>query len=136
MVVIVAATGFLVARHIYVKKRRSHPFVCPLNFDCHAVVSSSYSKVLGIPLEVIGMLYYAIIALSYLIFLILPEIDRDIYGQAVMFISVFAFLFSLYLTYIQAVKIKEWCSWCLFSAFLCTLIFFAVLGLSLVPSVA
>jgi hypothetical protein len=31
--------GFLVARHIYKEKRADRPLICPMHFDCNAVVS-------------------------------------------------------------------------------------------------
>ena len=46
-----------------------------------------------------------------------------------MIITVMATLFSFYLTYIQASKLKEWCTWCLISALLCSIIFLASLAL-------
>jgi uncharacterized membrane protein len=131
VVIVAALAGFLIAYHIRHKKQEPKPFVCPLNFDCHAVVNSDYSKILGVPLELIGMAYYAIVALSYTVFAYWPSLAHPLYVQAVMYVSVFAFLFSLYLTYVQAVKLKQWCTYCLFSASMCTVIFLAVLRISL-----
>ncbi|MEX2054859.1 MAG: hypothetical protein WD972_01630, partial [Candidatus Andersenbacteria bacterium] len=42
---------------------------------------------------------------------------------ATVLVSTSAFLFSLYLTFIQGVTLRQWCTWCLCSAALCTLIF-------------
>ena len=42
-----------------------------------------------------------------------------------------AFLFSLYLTFIQGFVLREWCEWCLVSAFLCAAIF--ILALRSIP---
>lgn len=58
--------GFLVARHIYKhKKPNQTPLVCPLKFDCDTVVHSDYSKVFGIPVEILGMIYYALLSVAY-----------------------------------------------------------------------
>lgn len=44
-------------------------------------------------------------------------------------LSLVAFLFSAYLTFIQAFTLRQWCTWCLISAGLCTLIFaLAIVG--------
>lgn len=127
-----AGAGFLVAWHIHRKKQEPHPFVCPLHFDCHRVVTSPWSEVLGIPLEFLGMAYYSLVALSYLVFLAFPRYQSVGYGEAVLFVTIFAFFFSLYLTYIQAVRLRQWCSWCLMSAFFCAVIFIGVLSLSII----
>ena len=123
ILIFVAFAGFLLASHIFRKKRVKQPMVCPLNSNCEAVINSRFSTLLGIPLEIIGMLYYAITALSYGLFLILPNIITTQLTFITLVITTFAFLFSLYLTFIQAFAIKEWCVWCLTSAFFCTIIF-------------
>ena len=131
LVILAALTGIFVAQHIRHKKKTG-PFVCPLKFDCHTVVNSDYSKLLGIPVELIGMGYYAIIAASYSVFILFPEYATDEYTLGVLIVTVIAFLFSMYLTGVQAFKLKQWCSLCLFSACMCTVIFAAVLTLALV----
>ncbi len=55
--------GFFVARHIHEhKKVGKKPLVCPMKFDCASVVHSDYSKLLGVPLEVLGMFYYGLVS--------------------------------------------------------------------------
>lgn len=130
VIILAAIAGFYIAYRIRHKKKKG-PFVCPMNFDCHTVVTSEYSKVLGIPLEFIGMTYYALVAVSYSLFLALPELKVAVlYTQSVLVLSIAAFLFSMYLTAIQAFKLKQWCTYCLFSAGMCTIIFLAVMMLS------
>jgi uncharacterized membrane protein len=41
----------------------------------------------------------------------------------VLIFSITAFVFSLYLTYIQGFVIRDWCEFCLISAFMSTIIF-------------
>ena len=125
IIIVIGIIGFVLSKHIRNKKKKSadQPFVCPLNFDCHTVVTSKYSKFLGVPLDIWGMLYYGFIVASYVSFFIKPELRADMFIYFVMAISLVAFIISLYLTFVQAFRLKEWCSWCLFSASLCTLIF-------------
>jgi uncharacterized membrane protein len=123
-IVIIGAglAGFLIARHIRAKKKEQKPFVCPLQFDCHKVVTSDYSKFLGIPLELWGMAYYAFIIVAYSSFLVSPGLKTSSVVYFIMVLTAFSFLFSVYLTAIQAFRLRQWCSWCLFSAALCTVI--------------
>ena len=131
IVILAALTGIFVAQHIRHKKKTG-PFVCPLKFDCHTVVNSDYSKILGIPVEIIGIGYYVIIAVSYGLFVLLPDYATNEYTLGVLIVTVLAFLFSMYLTGVQAFKLRQWCSLCLFSACMCTIIFASVLTLALV----
>ncbi len=119
-IVLVALGGFAIAFYIRRKKTRAETLICPLHSNCETVIHSPYSTFLGWPLELWGMFYYALVTLSYIFFVLLPVI---------LWLTVFAFLFSLYLTYIQAVKLREWCTWCLISALFCSIIFLASLAI-------
>lgn len=129
IILFAAFAGILLAGYIFHKKRRREHFVCPVGFKCEAVVWSEYSTFFGIPLEVLGLIYYAAVAATYGLFLVLPSLASPQLALGIFLASVFAFLFSIYLTFIQAFALKEWCTWCLTSAGLCTVIFAsAVLG--------
>ncbi|KKR78864.1 MAG: hypothetical protein UU24_C0023G0011 [Candidatus Nomurabacteria bacterium GW2011_GWA2_40_9] len=117
-------SGFLVARHIYKHKHSEEaPLVCPVRFDCATVVHSDYSKFMGIPVEFLGMVYYAFVCLSYLAFLFLPYAMPNALIGVMAFASVTGFLFSIYLIAVQIFILKKGCSWCFVSAFICILIF-------------
>ncbi len=127
---LLGTTGFLLSRHIWHSKRQSAPLVCPLNGKCENVIHSKFSKLFGIPLEIIGMLYYGLIAVFYLLYSFSPQTLPVYASYIIMGITVTAFVFSIYLTLLQAVVIRSWCTWCLFSAGLCTLIFLLVFFIS------
>jgi len=122
-IILAGATGFYVANHIRLKKQDTNPFMCPLNFRCDRVVRSNYARIIGIPLEFLGMVYYGLIMGGYTLFLLLPHLRSETVVYAVMVVSTAAFGFSIYLTLVQAFKLKEWCSLCLISALLCSIIF-------------
>ncbi len=129
LIIFVAFGGFLIAFYIRHKKRNKEVLVCPLESNCENVVHSQYSKLWGIPLEVLGLCYYAVVAVAHALFLIYPAFNH---GQAVivvMGVTAVAILFSLYLTFIQASRLREWCTWCLLSALFCAVIFLASLSL-------
>jgi uncharacterized membrane protein len=116
--------GFLVAGHIYRKKKMvaAGPFTCPLNFDCAKVVTSRFSRLAGVPFEIWGMAYYGFIVASYGVLIFFPNFKTEEFSYGVFTTSIFAFLVSLYLTFVQAFRIREWCSWCLLSALFSTII--------------
>ncbi|KKR62571.1 hypothetical protein A2643_01150 [Candidatus Nomurabacteria bacterium RIFCSPHIGHO2_01_FULL_39_220] len=131
IIFILGVCGFLVAKHIRNHKTKNTPLVCPINFDCHTVVHSDYAKFLGMPVEVFGMVYYAVVSLAYLFFILMPDSLRG--GLNILQIdlvvlliimSLVAFLFSAYLIAVQIFILKKGCSWCIVSAFICLCIFF------------
>jgi uncharacterized membrane protein len=115
--------GFLVAKHIRNHKIKNTPLVCPIRFDCHTVVHSDYSRFLGIPVEVLGMIYYGLVSLSYLFFIFMPGIMPITLVNFLIAATLIAFLFSLYLIAVQIFILKKGCSWCIVSAFISALIF-------------
>lgn len=115
--------GFMLAFYIRHKKLSSEKLVCPIGSDCDAVVHSEYSRFFGIPVELLGVLYYGLAAISYGIFLAAPYLVSSSLLFAVLVITTAALLFSLYLTFIQAFVLRQWCTWCLTSAGLCAIIF-------------
>ncbi|MEX1997562.1 MAG: vitamin K epoxide reductase family protein [Candidatus Andersenbacteria bacterium] len=119
--------GIFLAGYIRYKKIKHQVLVCPLNSNCEAVTHSEFSTFLGIPVELLGIAYYLLITISYTLFLFVPSLATINVVFASVIISTGAFLFSLYLTFIQAFSLKQWCTWCLMSASLCTIIFITAL---------
>ena len=132
LIVAAALIGLTITINIYKKKHTKKPLVCPFNADCDSVITSDFSSFMGIGLEIYGMIYYGFVALAYSSLILFPSLQ----GEMTMFIlsgmAIGAFLFSAYLTFIQAFVIKIWCSWCLMSAGISTAIFiFAMIGISI-----
>lgn len=113
----------MISFYIRHKKASREVLVCPLNSNCEEVIHSDFSKFFGIPVEILGLLYYGFIAASYGIILALPGFAPPYFHYGLVLASAAAFLFSLYLTFIQAFTLREWCTWCLTSAMLSTIIF-------------
>lgn len=127
LIVFVSFAGFLLSFYIRHKKQSHEILVCPIGSDCDAVIHSEYSFFLGMPVEMLGLFYYAVMGSSYGIFLIQPGLVSPLVLFLVLILSAFAFLFSLYLTSIQAFVLKQWCTWCLTSAGFCLIIFISAL---------
>lgn len=123
IIIFIAFAGFLLASYIRHKKTAQESLTCPLNFKCENVIWSKYSRFLGIPVEILGLFYYGAISVFYGLALIFPNILIEPLIIAVFLASAAAFAFSIYLTLVQAIILKEWCSWCLVSAGFCLAIF-------------
>jgi len=122
VIFVLAVIGFFIARHIYTHKQKGKALVCPMRFDCNAVVHSDYSKFLGIPLEVLGMFYYGAASLFYAYLILHGEMSTPLISLAVA-LALGAFLMSVYLLLIQIFVLRKGCFWCAVSAFLSILIF-------------
>lgn len=130
----IALGGFLIAMFLLNKKQtHAQRFVCPLRGNCAEVIHSEFSKFMGVPVELLGVMYYASMVVGH--GLIIASIE--VFGWLEPYLlpaSTVAFLFSLYLTFIQIVVLKKICTWCLLSATFCFSIFFMAMigGLELV----
>ncbi len=127
ILIFIAFAGFVLAFYIAQKKNSPKPLICPLRSNCTQVITSDYSKFLGVPVERLGLLYYAFIALTHGFFLVHPELLNENISFILIVLSSTAFLFSLYLIAVQAFALKQWCTWCLLSAFFCLSIFLLTL---------
>lgn len=111
--------GYLTANYYY-----RVPLACTVLQGCEQVTTSQYAVVYGIPVALAGALYYL-----FLFLLSIYVIDRQ-RVSVLRFLSrltVFGFLASLWLTYVQFYLLEAWCQYCILSAITSTLLF--VLGI-------
>jgi len=104
----------------------AHPMVC-MGGGCDAVRASAYSHLGGLPVPVYGIVMYAFLAFLIFLYPLLPVSTARLSENAVALISGVAFLFSVYLTGIEAFALHSWCLWCVLSALLVTAIFILAL---------
>ncbi len=124
----IAFSGFLVAFFIFQEKKMKRPLVCPLKANCELVIHSDYSHFFGIPVEILGMIYYSSVALLHAGLILYPFSFPEQVVSFMAAVTVFSFLFSLYLVFIQVFVIKQWCSWCMSSAVFSIIIFIVTLA--------
>ena len=83
-------------------------------FNCDAVLNSKYSELAGIPIAWLGLAVYLI--LGAIILLWRRNAFLREYGSLLAFgLGLFAWLFSMWLVYVQAVLLGALCPWCLFA---------------------
>src|SRR6188474_2664058 len=85
---------------------------CTIVHGCSEVLSSPYAVVAGIPLAAVGAAaYFTVFSLAILTLFGYPKASR------VLTVLVIAMFFvSLWLIYLQAFVIREFCQYCLLSA--------------------
>lgn len=105
--------------------------VCGPVGDCNTVQQSAYARLFGIlPIGILGIIGYVLIMLAWV---------GARFGQgklaacahlALLGLTAFGVLFSIYLTFLEPFVIGATCAWCLTSAIIMT----ALLWLSLAPA--
>ena len=80
---------------------------------CERVQSSRWAELAGVPVAVLGLAGYVAILASFA----LPEEQGAL---AAAFLSLVGFGFSVWLTYVEIVKIDAICQWCVASAVIMT----------------
>jgi uncharacterized membrane protein len=121
---VVLALAILISGYLSYLKLDNTPAVCLTGgaFDCGTVLNSSYSELAGIPIAWLGLA----VNLTVTALLLLENRVAFLreYGVTLVFgIVLFAFLFSVYLVYIQAAIIQAFCPWCLTHEALITILF-------------
>lgn len=101
------------------------PLICGPGMleGCNAVAQSPYSKLLGIPLAMYGVLFYA---LTLMIALAITFFSRRSLPRYLLIITGGGALASVYFLFVQFFLIKALCVYCLLSA----VISFALIALS------
>ena len=123
IMIVVAFGGLSIANLIHHKRKYGHQLVCPIGTDCDPVIYSKYSRLFRVPLETVGAIYYTIVVLTYATFQVTPDLHSPGAALVLLELTTVALLFSIYLTCVQAFALKQWCTWCLFSAIICLIIF-------------
>lgn len=114
-----ALIGFLDAIYLTVSHYTGH-INCSVISGCQEVLLSPYSKILGIPLALLGALYYLFIIINSLLY-----IDNQNKWSRIFlsYLPIFSFVFSLYLLYLMIFIINALCQYCLLSAGTSTILF-------------
>lgn len=97
--------------------------VCTVVHGCETVQKSHYGKILGIPISVPGVALYVVLTASALGWLFDFRGQRRLFTAIAFNAALFGFLFSAYLTYLEAFVINAWCIYCIASALILTALF-------------
>jgi uncharacterized membrane protein len=111
-VAIVAVAGLADATYLTVQVLTGEILSCGDSPDCFRVLGSSYAKLSGIPVAMLG-------AFAYFTVFTLATFAAFGYTWAPRFVALIAgamFLMTLWLLYVQAFLLHAYCRYCLFSA--------------------
>lgn len=106
--------GLVVAGYLSYLKIEDAPAVCVETgpFNCNVVLNSQYSELAGVPIAYLGFTVY--LAIGAILLLENRVAFLRAWGSLISFgIGLFAWLFSMWLVYVQFFLLQGLCPWCL-----------------------
>jgi uncharacterized membrane protein len=120
----VSVLGFSDAAYLAAKYLQGVAPPCTVLSGCETVTLSAYAEIAGIPVSLLGALYYAGL---FLLSLIAWETGKRFFFFLATRATIIGFLMSLYFVFLQLVVLRAFCAYCMFSAVTSTALF--VIGL-------
>ncbi len=121
LIAILAFLGFLVATYLTILHYKNALPPCAIAKGCETVLTSKFATVFGIPIALLGSLFYtSVIAVCILFY----HNSKKIYSRAIFLIASAGILVSIVLFYIQLALIKNFCQYCVLSEAINFSIFF------------
>jgi len=108
------------AGYLTIKHYNGTPLACGITSGCERVTASVYSKLMGVPVSLLGVMYYLLIA--GLAGASLYAKDKTPLILASVFTAV-GLLMSAWFVYLQLAVIKSICMYCMLSAGTSTMLF-------------
>ncbi|MBI2990103.1 MAG: vitamin K epoxide reductase family protein [Candidatus Magasanikbacteria bacterium] len=118
--IISALFGFSDASYLSFKDYMGQIPSCSILKGCETVATSSYSHVLGLPVALLGALYYFLILILTIAYL---DRKKENLLRYTAYFTWAGLLASLWFTYLQVFVIKAICLYCIGSALSSSLLF-------------
>lgn len=118
----VSIVGFFDAAYLTIQHYTQFTLPCTITHGCDLVTKSEYSQIMGIPVALLGALYYLAIFLAAYIII---ETKKTEYLRFIAIATTFGFLFSAWFVYLQFFVINAICQYCMLSAITSTTMFAA-----------
>ncbi len=116
---IIAILGFSDASFLTIEHYQNRIPPCT-TAGCETVLTSQYATVFGVPVALLGMIYYLIISLGLFAHI---EGKHEPSLRAVLLMTVCGFIMSIWFVGVQAFLIHSYCLYCLGSATISTVLF-------------
>lgn len=118
---LVALLGFIDSSYLTIEHFQNSIPPCSLISGCEEVLTSPYSVFLGIPVALLGAIFYLFILIAGSSYIV--EGKKDLFIKTILIISFLGFVFSLWFVFVQAFILKAYCMYCLGSFLTSTMIF-------------
>lgn len=120
-----ALVGFFASTYLLITYVFGAPITCGTSQGCDIVRASKWATSFGMPRPVQGVVFYTVIILLIVIRTAMSSYKTRWLYRASMVLVTIGLLESAFLTFVQAVDIKAFCTWCLVSAVAATVLFLA-----------
>lgn len=122
---VLALLGLADALYLTIEHLTGQTVRCTILSGCSEVLSSQYALVAGIPLAAVGAAaYFTVFSLA-----VLALFGYRIAGKTLTPLVIAMFFVSVWLFYLQAFVIRQFCQYCLISAAITTCLLVLVLSL-------
>jgi uncharacterized membrane protein len=122
---VLSLLGLADALYLTIEHLTGQTVRCTILSGCSEVLSSQYAVVAGIPLAAIGAAaYFTVFSLA-----VLSLFGYRIAGKILTPLVIAMFFVSVWLFYLQAFVIRQFCQYCLISALITTCLLVLVLSL-------
>jgi uncharacterized membrane protein len=118
--IVVAFLGFLDATYLTVSHYTGSELACSLTGGCEEVTTSKYSSIFGIPVALLGALYYFFVLILALIY---KDTRKQRVIELIFLMSTVGILMSAWFVYLQIFVIQAICQYCMVSAATSTSLF-------------
>ena len=120
---LLSLVGLVDALYLTIEHVTGQSVQCTITSGCSEVLSSSYAVVAGIPLAAVGAAaYFSVFSLATL-----AAFKYEFTRPLLLLLVAAMFLVSLWLVYLQAFVIREFCQYCLLSAAITTTLLVVVI---------
>lgn len=120
---VISLIGMGVAAYLAYVETAQVEAVCGPVGDCNTVQQSEYARLFGIlPIGVLGLVGYVMIIATWVVHQFTSGRLSDFGALAMLGITFFGTLFSVYLTFLEPFVIGATCAWCLTSAVMMTIL--------------
>ncbi|OJI09573.1 MAG: hypothetical protein COV08_00305 [Candidatus Vogelbacteria bacterium CG10_big_fil_rev_8_21_14_0_10_49_38] len=121
-----SALGLIDTIYLTYQHYTANSLFCNILSGCDLVTKSAYNNIAGLPIALLGILYYlSIFSLTIYLYRNQTSFAEKKPVRLFFSLTVTGVAFSIWLTYLQAIVIEAWCQYCLFSAGL-TLVLFII----------
>ncbi len=120
---VVAALGFLDAAYLTVEHYLNSVPPCAIG-GCETVLTSVYATVGGVPVALLGALYYLAILVLLKIYV---DTNKEIYARIALILTIAGMLSTIYFFILQAFVLHAFCVYCIGSALTSTALFVGAL---------
>ena len=117
---VIALIGFADATYLTVEHFQGIIPPCSITGGCENVLTSPYAAIAGIPVPLLGAVYYVLMLLGLYIYL---DTKKEIVLRYMLRFSVVGFIMTTWFLYVQQFLIHAYCQYCLLSALTSTLLF-------------